>query len=71
MESWGFCVKKDVKIKQKQGWREREREITWQNPDTPAMDNKLKALARNVSNVDGSVFSFGGGPGTEGITRMP
>ena len=44
---------------------------TWQNPDTPDMDSKLKALARKVSSVVGSVCSFGGGPGIVGITRTP
>ena len=29
---------------------ERERERTWQNPDTPAIDCKLEALARKASN---------------------
>lgn len=48
-----------------------ERKITWQNPETPAMDNKLKALARNISRELGSVCSFGGGPGTVGRARMP
>ena len=49
---------------------EKER-ITWQKPDTPAMDSKLKALARKLSSVVGSVCSFGGGPGTVGSTRTP
>lgn len=35
------------------------------------MDNKLKALARNISRELGSVFSFGGGPGTVGRARIP
>lgn len=43
---------------------------TWQNPDTPAMESRLKALARKVSRVVGSVMSFGGGPGAVGIARM-
>ena len=51
--------------------RERERERTWQNPDTPAIDSKLKALARKASNGIGSHCSFGGGPGTVGIARTP
>ncbi|CAK7340734.1 unnamed protein product [Dovyalis caffra] len=41
------------------------------NPDTPAMDSKLKALARKISSVVGSVCRFGGGPGTVGIARIP
>ena len=52
-------------------YRERERERTWQNPDTPAIDSKLKALARKASNGIGSHCSFGGGPGTVGIARTP
>ena len=48
-----------------------ERERTWQKPDTPATDNSLKALVRNVSNVLGSVCNFGGGSGTVGIARIP
>ena len=51
--------------------RERERERTWQNPDTPAIDSKLKALARKASNGIGSDCSFGAGPGTVGIARTP
>lgn len=51
--------------------KRRESEGTWQNPDTPAMDSKLKALARKLSSVLGSVCSFGGGPGTVGIARTP
>ena len=51
--------------------RERERERTWQKPDTPATDNRLKALTPNVSNVLGSVCNFGGSPGTVGIARIP
>jgi hypothetical protein len=35
------------------------------------MDNKLKALARKISSVVGSACSFGGGPGTVGIARIP
>lgn len=35
------------------------------------MESKLKALARKVSKVDGSVCSLGGGPGTVGIARIP
>lgn len=35
------------------------------------MDNKLNALARNISRELGSVFSFGGGPGTVGRARIP
>ena len=46
----------------------RERERTWQKPDTPAMDNRP---VRNVSNVLGSVCNFGGGSGTVGIARIP
>jgi hypothetical protein len=51
--------------------RDRERERTWQNPDTPAIDSKLKALARKASNGIGSLCSSGGGPGTVGIARTP
>ena len=51
--------------------KERERERTWQKPDTPATDNKLKPLTRIVSRVLGSVCNFGGGPGNVGIARTP
>lgn len=45
--------------------------FTWQNPDTPAMESKLKALTRKLSNAVGSVCSLGGGLGTVGIARIP
>jgi len=35
------------------------------------MDSRLNALARNISNSDEFVCSFGGGPGTVGIMRTP
>lgn len=44
---------------------------TWQNPDTPAIDSKLKARARKDSNEVASVCNFGGGPGTVGIAKTP
>jgi hypothetical protein len=44
---------------------------TWQSPDTPAIDSKLKARARKVSNEVASVSNFGGGPGTVGIAKTP
>ncbi len=48
-----------------------ERERTWQNPDTPAIDSKLKVLTRRASKAVGSLCSFGGGPRTVGIARTP
>ena len=44
---------------------------TWQNPDTPAIDNKLKARAQYVSNEVTSVSNFGGGSGTVGTAKTP
>ena len=51
--------------------RERERERTWQNPDNPAIDSKLKVLTKRASNEIGSHCSFGGASKTVGIARTP
>lgn len=45
--------------------------VTWHNPETPAMDNKLKALLRKDSSATTSAWRCGGGPGTVGITNTP
>ena len=50
---------------------ERERERTWQNPDNPAIDSKLKVLTKRASNEIGSHCSFGGASKTVGIARTP
>ena len=40
----------------------RTNERTWQNPDTPAIDNKLDALGRNTASVVAGVCRVGGSP---------
>ncbi|KAJ6974356.1 hypothetical protein NC653_030454 [Populus alba x Populus x berolinensis] len=60
-----------VKCSAMDGRFETSKHVIQMNPDTPAMDSKLKALARKISSVAGSVCSFGGGPGTVGIARIP
>ena len=44
---------------------------TWQNPNSDAINSKLKVLSQNFSNRVGSVCYFDGSPITVGSARTP